>query len=137
MKILLPAFLFITLLGSCKKAIENKQEQIVMNAITTGSWKVSNYLKGSESSTAKFDNYSFKFHPNYTVDALRNSVLEASGYWEENRDAGTITAGFNNSGEPLSLLNGVWHILETTWTSVEANQVVNGETRLLKLEKLP
>jgi hypothetical protein len=137
MKKLLLATIFISLLSGCKKTVENKQEQMVLNAMTTGSWKVTNYTKGSVSYTAGFDNYSFKFQPNHTVDALRNSIIEATGYWEENRDAATITAGFNNSGEPVSLLNGIWQITRTTWTSVEANQLVNGETRLLKLEKIP
>jgi hypothetical protein len=137
MKKLLPAFLLIILLSGCKKAIENKQEQMVLDAVTTGTWKVTNYQKGTESYTTRFDNYSFKFQPNHTVDAIRNSITESTGYWEENRDAATITAGFNNAGEPVSLLNGVWHITKTTWTSVEANQLVNGENRLLKLEKIP
>lgn len=137
MKKLLPAFLFIILLSGCKKAIENKQEQMVLDAVTTGAWKVTNYQKGTESYTTRFDNYSFKFQPNHTVDAIRNSITEATGYWEENRDAATITAGFNNTGEPVSLLNGVWHITKTTWTSVEATQQVSGENRLLKLEKIP
>jgi hypothetical protein len=137
MKKLLLLIFGLSLLAGCKKTIENKQEKMVLDAVTTGSWKVTTYMKGSVSYTAEFNEYSFKFQPNHTVDALRNSNIEASGYWDENRDDATITAGFNNSAEPLSLLNGVWHISKTTWTSVEANQLVNGENRLLKLEKLP
>lgn len=127
--------LTVSLLPGCKKAIENIAENKILDAMTDGRWKVSNYAKGSTNETAAFSGYLFQFHRNRTVDALKNSALDKTGTWAENASDLTIQATFSNVTEPLILLNGTWQITKTTWTSVDAIQTVNGEQRVLRLDK--
>ena len=135
-KFILPLFLLVTFI-SCKKTIENKQNQMVINAITTGKWKVGAYQKAGIDVTSNFEGYEFKFQDDFTVDASKNSVLLQKGTWKQDTEKLTITANFSSGGEPLTLLNGIWKISKTTWTTVDASQEVNGENRQLHLDKLP
>lgn len=129
--IMLTALLF----SSCKDAIEKKAEDAIVQAMTTGQWTVTNYTKGATDATASFSGYAFQFKENQTVDALKNSSVEKTGTWVGNGTQQTIEAQFSNATEPLILLNGLWQINKTTWTSVDAYQDVNGEHRVLKLAK--
>lgn len=130
--VMLTAFLFT----ACKDAIEQKKENIILDAMTQGQWKVSTYQKGNNDATSSFSGYSFQFYKDRTVEALKNSAVEQKGAWAEDTDKLTIQATFANPTEPLILLNGIWQITSTTWTSVNAIQTVNGEQRVLRLDKL-
>ena len=128
----------ITSIFSCEpdEVVERRQENLVMEAMTNGQWKVSSFIKGGTDITSDFNSYKFQFKTNYTVDAIQNGVLERTGTWTADPDAQTITSGFTNVSHPLTLLNGTFYIESTTWTSVDAKQTVNGELRILKLDKL-
>lgn len=123
------------LFTSCKEAIEDAKEDAVIKAMTEGQWKVSNYQKGNTDATSSFTGYSFQFYKNQTVDALRNSAVEKKGTWLGDGTNFTIQATFSNATEPLILLNGTWQITNTTWTSVNAVQTINGEPCVLRLDK--
>lgn len=135
MRHLMMLMLTAVLFTGCKESIENAQEDAVMKAMTDGRWKVSNYVKGGSNETAGFAGYLFQFHKNQTVDALKNSAVDKTGTWVGNASNLTIQATFSNATEPLILLNGTWQITKTTWTSVDAIQIVNGEQRVLRLDK--
>lgn len=129
-------FLLTALLAtSCKDAIENAKEDAVIKAMTEGQWKVSNYQKGNMDATSSFTGYLFQFHKDQRVDALKNSAVEKTGTWLGDGVNFTIQASFSNVAEPLILLNGTWQIKKTTWTSVDAIQSINGEQRVLRLDK--
>ncbi len=123
------------LLAGCQKTYENAVENVVISAITTGTWKVSEFVKGDSSLTSSFGEYKFAFGNNRTVDAIRGSSVEATGAWEENAQSKTIFTQFNNAAPALMLLNGTWNITKNSWTYVEANQMVNGQLRKLRLDK--
>jgi hypothetical protein len=123
------------LFTSCKEAIDDAKEDAVIKAMTDGQWKVTNYQKGNTDATSSFSGYSFQFYKNQTVDALMNSAVEKKGTWAGDGTTATIQASFSNATEPLILLNGTWQITRTTWTSVQAFQIVNGEQRVLRLDK--
>jgi hypothetical protein len=125
----------IILFGCTKEQQQQKQENLVIQAMVTGQWKVTNFTKGAADVTADFSMYKFQFKSNLTVDAINNGSVEKSGTWNADANAKTITSSFANTAEPLILLNGVWAIQTTTWTSVLANQTVNGEVRSLRLDK--
>ncbi|MGZ5286008.1 MAG: hypothetical protein ACXWB9_02435 [Flavisolibacter sp.] len=136
MKKLTLFLLVVSLLGcDTDKVVEEQQTNLVIQAITTGYWKVQNFTKGSTDVTADFSTYKFKFNSNYTVDALKNGTIEKSGTWTADPDAQTITSNFTNAIHPLVLLNGTFDINSTTWTSVDASQNYNGEMRTMRLEK--
>ena len=129
--------LLLTVITSCgKDAIKKKQENLVMQAITNGQWKVSLYDKGGTDIAGNFAAYAFQFKDNFTVDAINNGVVEKTGTWNANADTQTFSSYFVNVSEPLLLLNGDWLITSSSWTYVKARQTVNGELRILRLEKL-
>jgi len=135
MKTALFLSLAILSLSSCQKFIEKKQEEAAISVVTSGQWKVTSFTKGTESKTALFAPYSFQFQPNETVDAIKNGVVEKTGTWKVNIAAQTITSAFSGVTEPLSLLNGTYHITNTSTSTVDADQTVNGEVWTLHLDK--
>ncbi|HYH15601.1 MAG TPA: hypothetical protein VD794_10285 [Flavisolibacter sp.] len=135
MKNTLCGLLLLVSLGSCEKAIERAKEDALIDAITTGYWKVTKYTKGTTDLTGSFNSYKFQFKKTNSVDALKNNTFEMTGLWQGDAANRTITASFVNATEPLTLLNGTWTITNSTWTSVDATQAVDGVNCRLHLDK--
>ena len=127
----------LSVFTSCDKTEEEVAENLIVSAMTSGKWKVTKYLQGSVDKTAAFGEYLFQFQKDRTVDAERGNVVEKTGNWEGNATDRTIYSNFVNVGEPLVLLNGTWNITNNSWNFVEASQVVNGQTCVLRLDKQP
>lgn len=119
----------------CKKQIEEQQQNIIIQAMTTGEWKVTSYMKGGTDVTSDFSPYKFRFKNDFTVDAVNNTTVEKTGTWNADATARTITSEFTNATTPLILLNGIWNISNNSWTWVEAYQNTGTETRTLRLDK--
>ncbi len=124
--------IFLFLLAGC---VKKKQEDMVVNAMVEGQWKVTRFMKASSEITSDFANYKFQFKTNFTVDAINNGTVEKTGSWNADATTQTITSNFTNAGTPLTLLNGTWHITNNSWTWVEATQSLSGELYSLRLEK--
>ena len=124
--------IILVLLAGC---IKKKQEDLVVNAMVEGQWKVTKFIKGSSEITPDFATYKFQFKTNFTVDAINNGTVEKTGSWNADATSQTITSNFTNTGRPLTLLNGTWQITNNSWTWVEATQSLNGELYSLRLEK--
>ncbi|HJW17323.1 MAG TPA: hypothetical protein VJ499_09380 [Flavisolibacter sp.] len=126
--------ILLTILCGCSK------EQIVKNAVidamTSGQWKVVNFKNDNNDVTSDFAAYKFQFKENLTVDAINNTSLESTGTWTADGNARTISSRFNNANATITLLNGTWQITDNSWTYVVASQTVNGTLRTLRLEKL-
>lgn len=133
MRKLCTLFLLISFF-SCSK--EELARNLVVSAMTGGQWKVVSYISGTTDLSSDFLSYQFQFRENLTVDALNNAIVEKTGSWTADANARTITSTFSNASMPLVLLNGTWKITNNSWTFVEASQIVNGETRSLRLEKV-
>lgn len=125
--------LLLFFLMSCSK--EAMQRNAIMEAMTQGKWSVVIFKKGTTDVTTSFVDYAFQFKDNYTVTAFHNSLIEKTGTWTADVNAKTITSTFTNASDPLILLNGTWQITDNDWTRVDASQTINGETRILRLEK--
>lgn len=126
-------FLFFFFIG-CNK--EEMAKNAVLDAMTSGYWKVVSFKKGTVEVTADFSSYKFRFKENLTVDAINQTTIEMTGSWNADPNAKTITSSFINASNPIGLLNGTWQITKSDWTFVEASQTVNGELRFLRLEKI-
>jgi hypothetical protein len=121
---------------SCVKKIKQEAEtNIIVEIMTNGRWKVSNYMKGGSDLTQSFSPYLFQFKSDNTVDALNNGLVEKSGTWTGDANAQTIASNFPNTTDPLVLLNGTWQLTNTGLTFVQASQTVSGEQRTLRLDK--
>ena len=131
------ALIILLCLFGCKKQIEKIQTDLVIQAMTTGQWKMVSFKDGSTDLANDFAPYLFQFKTDYTVDAIRNSSIESSGTWDADASAKTITSYFSTqASNPLPFLNGTWKITKNSWTYVEANMTVNGVLRTLRLEKI-
>jgi len=128
------AVVFLFFLSGC---IKKKQEDIVINAMVDGQWKVTNFIKGSTNITTDFASYKFQFKTNFTVDAINinNASVEKTGSWNADATTQTITSNFSNAANPLIFLNGTWQITNNSWTWVNATQTLNGELLTMRLEK--
>ncbi len=135
MKKILIIILICFAFTNCKKAIENAQEDALIHIMTDGQWSVTSFKKGMDDVTADFAGYKFQFKSNKTVDAIKNNSIEKTGTWDGNAYSRSITSNFANAISPLLLLNGTFIITDSGLTYVEANQTVNGELRMLRLDK--
>lgn len=121
---------------SCsKEQVQQKEEDYVLQIMTSGKWLVTGYTKGNIDITTDFSAYKFQFQTNRTVDAIKNNAIEQSGSWDPDAAAHTITSNFGNANATLTLLNGTWLLTDATVSTVIATVTVNGETRTLKLKK--
>lgn len=140
MKIRLPlitAGCFLVLASlSCKKAIEKKQQDIIMDAITNGVWIVDQYFEGSNNISSDFLYYEFQFHNDGTVTSSKSSTV-SNGTWSGDASNYSITSQFPAATDPLKKLNGVWHIKDSYWDYVKAEMTTATGINVLYLRKKP
>ncbi|MBL0132570.1 MAG: hypothetical protein IPP79_00450 [Chitinophagaceae bacterium] len=121
---------------SCKKAVQNTQQDLVVKAITDGIWMVDTYVEVSTDITTDFLNYDFKFNADGTVTGTRSGV-SSNGTWIGSAADYSITSNFPTAGAPLQKLNGYWKITDSYWDYVEAEMTVTGGKNILHLRKKP
>lgn len=121
---------------SCKKAVQNKQEDLVVKAMTDGVWKVDTYIELSTDITIDFLNYDFKFNADGTVTGTRSGIV-SNGTWNGDAANYSITSNFPTAGAPLQKLNGSWKITDSYWDYVEAEMTVATGKNILHLRKKP
>lgn len=131
--LILVSFLGLT---GCKKAIEKLKEDAIVKAMTDGQWVITSFVQDGNTITSDFAGYSFKYFANKTVDAIRNGSVEKTGTWDGDAATMTTWANFNNATTPLNLINGSWHIDNSSWTYVVATQTGSGTTKTMRLDKL-
>ena len=136
MKIVALGISILLLLPGCQKLIEKAQEDAVIKAMTDGRWKITTFTHNGVDITGSFSTYKFQYYSNKTVDAFNNDVVEKTGTWDGNASTMTTSANFVNAINPLSLINGNWHIDDNSWTYVKATQNIGGETKFMRLDKL-
>jgi len=134
-KTLLAICLIFSGMTSCKKTIEQIQEDLVIKAMTDGQWKITNFVYNGNNITTDFDTYRFKYYSNKTVDAINNGTVEKTGNWDGNSSNMTTWANFTGAVHPLVLINGNWQITRNSWTYVEASQTVGSDTKIMRLDK--
>jgi len=119
---------------SCRKTVQNIQEDLVIQAMTSGQWAVTRFTLNGTDITPEFAGYRFKYFSNRTVDALVNGNVQATGNWDGNAANMTTWANFPSATHPLVLINGTWNIDRSSWTYVEATQT-GSDTKTMRLEK--
>ena len=124
-----------TLLVSCKKTVQNIQQDLVVLAMTDGRWVVTTLTLNGNNITTDFANYRFKYYSNKTVDAINNGTIEKTGTWDGNAATMTTSANFTGAVYPLNLINGSWNITRNGWTFVEATQTIGSDSKTMKLVK--
>jgi hypothetical protein len=129
---ILAAIFFLT---GCKKTIQQAAQDAILDAMTNGQWVITNFTTNGTNITSDFSAYKFQYYRNYTVDAIKNGIVEKTGTWQSDVNAMNITGNFPNPNYPLSFINGTWHITNNSWTYVIATMTVGSEVRNLRLDK--
>jgi hypothetical protein len=129
-----PILLLCICTFSCKKAIEKKQEQIVMDAITNGLWIVDLYSEDGVVMTANYAGYEFKFNDNETLNAYKSGT-STLGTWKPDIIQYTITTNFPTATNPLDKLSSTWKLTDSDWDYVKSESSASGIRRILQLRK--
>lgn len=126
----------LILLPSCKKYIQQQEENAIIQDVTTGYWYVQEYLQNDSDITASFSGYLFKFNTNNTVIGTLNGV-STTGSWQANISALTIASNFPGAPDPLKELNETWKITDSYTNFVVANSKdsIRNTTNILQLQK--
>jgi hypothetical protein len=137
MKQLLILSFTLLLLAGCKKAIKQTREQIaetlIVKAMTDGRWLVTVYKDDVTDYKPEFDGYEFQFKVDRTVDAVKNSSVQSTGTWNEDKVNIAIIADYpTTAATTLQRLDGNWKLKDSNWSWVKAEQIING--KLVKLE---
>lgn len=122
--------------GSCKKFTEQIAQDLVVDAMTNGQWKITRFIHNGTDITTDFATYKFQYYRNKTVDAINNGVTERTGTWDGDAATMTTSANFAGAPNPIALINGSWRITNNSWTFVEATQTVGSEVKTMRLDKL-
>lgn len=122
--------------SSCKKAVENQLDDLIIKSMCDGQWVVKSFKNNGVDITSDFAEYKFQYHTNKTVDAIKNGVIEMTGNWDGSALEKTTWADFRGDALPVTLLNGSWKISNNTWTYVVASQSGTTTTKSFRLEKL-
>jgi len=116
----------VMLLFSCKKAIEQQQRNIIIDAMTSGTWLVQQYKENTTDVTGEFLGYEFKFNKDYTVDGIKNSLPRGSGTWTTDISNYTISATFRtDANDTLKRLTDTWKITDSYLDSVAAKSTTS------------
>ena len=133
--LLVAVFAGVMMLFSCKKAIEQQQKNIIIDAMTNGRWYVEQYKQNTADISIDFFGYEFQFYENGNVDGIKNTSTK-SGTWTTDITNYTITANFPASAnDTLKLLNYTWKITDSYLDYVEAKTTTGSGDNILHLRK--
>ena len=121
---------------SCQKTVESVVDDILVQAMTSGKWKINNFTKNGVDFTSNFTGYQFQFNNNKTVDAIKSGTVEKTGTWDGNATAMTTSANFPSATYPLVLINGTWNVVNTGSTYIVVTQTNGSEIKTMRLDKL-
>ncbi len=120
---------------SCKKFIQQQEQNALVKLVTQGTWRVTGYLENDTNNiTASFAGYAFQFNENGTVYGILNQQ-QTAGTWSADVSAKSITSNFPSAPFPLSKLNYTWIIKDSYPDSVSAKTAADSSFNILYLHK--
>lgn len=128
------AFIYLIVTASCKKTVENKQKDLLIEAMTNGVWLVDLYSENNIDITSYFAGYEFQFVENGVVMATKNSVM-THGTWTGDFNTQMITSDFPGATDPLAKLNGSWKIVDSYVDYVKSERLTTSGKNILYLKK--
>src|ERR1700676_755672 len=113
---------------SCKKFIEQQEQNAIVNMVTNGTWRITGYLDHrTVNITDSFSGYSFQFNKDGTLYGVRYGQ-QTNGTWSANVSNKSITSNFPSATYPISMLNHAWTITDSYTDSVAAKTAVDSST---------
>jgi hypothetical protein len=133
-KIVILLLLSVAVSPSCKKYIQQQQQNALESIITNGTWIVTRYLENGTDITSSFSGYVFKFNSNGTVTGTNTGTV-VDGTWSGDVSTKTIVSQFPSAGAPIDKLNAEWKITDSYPDSVAAKTTINASLNILNLHK--
>jgi hypothetical protein len=132
----IPLFLFLLIIScSCKKYIEQQEQNAIVDLVTKGQWRVTGYIDHqTDTLTNDFAGYLFQFNKDGTVYGVKFGQ-QTNGTWSANVSDKSITSNFPSATYPISLLNHTWKITDSYTDSVAAKTPVDTSFNILNLHK--
>ena len=126
---------FFTTLYSCKKFIQQQEQNAIVSLVTNGQWKVTGYIDHqTDTLTNDFAGYLFQFNENGTVYGVIFGQ-QTNGTWTADVSKKSITSNFPTATYPITLLNHTWTITDSYTDSVAAKTPVDSSFNILNLHK--
>jgi len=120
---------------SCKKFIEQQEQNALVNIVTKGTWRITGYLDHQVTNlTDSFSGYSFQFNADGTLYTAKFGQ-QTNGTWSADVGNKTITSNFPTASYPITLLNHTWTITDSYTDSVAAKTAVDASYNILNLHK--
>ena len=129
-------FLFLfTITFSCKKFIQQQEQNAIVDLVTKGQWRVTGYIDHqTDTLTNDFAGYLFQFNENGTVYGVKFGQ-QTNGTWSADVSKKSITSNFPTASYPITLLNHTWTITDSYTDSVAAKTPVDSSFNILNLHK--
>src|SRR5579864_4631745 len=116
---------FFTISYSCKKFIQQQEQNAIVSLVTNGQWKVTGYIENqADTLTNDFAGYLFQFNENGTVYGVKFGQ-QTNGTWSADVSTKSITSNFPTASYPITLLNHTWTITDSYTDSVAAKTPVD------------
>ena len=120
---------------SCKKYVQQQEENALVKIVTQGQWSITNFLDHDTLNiTSSFSGYAFQFNPNYTLYGTKFGQ-QTNGTWSADIGNKTITTNFPGASYPINMLNHTWTITDSYTDSVAAKTPVDSSYNILNLHK--
>lgn len=128
------AAVFLTGMPGCKKTVDKKIENYIIDIMTDGRWYMYKYEENGVDITYEFNGYEFQFYENETVDGFLNNVA-TRGTWKGDLSNLSMTAEFPTAGFPLKKLNATWKITDSYLNAVFAESTTGMVVSKMELVK--
>src|SRR5882762_5113982 len=112
---------------SCKKFIQQQEQNALVKIMTDGVWVVTRYLENDTNITSSFSGYVFQFKSDGTVTGTKQDST-VNGVWAGDVNTRTITSNFPSAGNPVNKLNSIWKITDSYPDSVAAKATIDSNT---------
>lgn len=113
---------------SCKKNDDNNPNSSdVATTITSGNWRITQFLEDNVDETAHFSGYMFTFNPAGTATAVKSGNT-VNGYWSAGNDDSKVKLNLEfGNNDPWEELNEDWQVLERNDTKIRLQHVSGGD----------
>jgi hypothetical protein len=122
---------------SCKKYIQQQEQNYIVDLVTKGTWRITGYQDHlTNNITDTFAGYSFQFNKDNTLYGTKYGQ-QTNGTWAVDISKKSITSNFPSASYPITQLNHTWIITDSYTDSVAAKTAVDSSFNILNLHKNP
>jgi hypothetical protein len=123
------------LLAGCTK--KDSTVSSVEEAVTKGTWRVTNFSERTNNETDDFTGYTFTFLSNGKIQAAKNGIIK-EGNWSESTSSQKLIIDLgakSDANKPLGELTDDWVIVSKTATKINLTDDNSSSNELLEFSK--